>query len=295
MNSAPGTGPLWIVGAGRAGLALGLSLFRAGWDCDLVVCGRDEAAPEHPLFEGAASPARYTRSLPRADEPVRGLVLAVPDAALAEVASAVASTGRRGGEPALHLSGAYGAAVLAPLASAGWSTGALHPLAAVAEGTAGADRLRLVWWGVEATGAALGLATAIVDATDGRMLRIAPGAKPVYHAAAVFASNYVVALLGVAERLMADAGVDAEDARDALTALAEGAVENVADAGPAAALTGPVARGDDVTVRAHLEHLSGGDRPLYCRLAAAALDLARAGGADEAAVERIERALEEAG
>ena len=76
-----------------------------------------------------------------------------------------------------------------------------------------------------------------------------------YHAAAVFASNYAVALLAVAEQLMVRAGVGAADAQAALARLAAGAVENVAAHGPIAALTGPIVRGDAETVERHLTRL----------------------------------------
>jgi predicted short-subunit dehydrogenase-like oxidoreductase (DUF2520 family) len=140
---------------------------------------------------------------------------------------------------------------------------------------------------VEGGGAALGLAERIVHACGGHALRIAPGGKAAYHAAAVFASNYAVALLSVAERLMEQAGVDAADARPALTALAAGAVENVGARGPEAALTGPIVRGDVETVALHLGRLSADERALYSLLGREALRLARRAGLEDAAAERM--------
>jgi predicted short-subunit dehydrogenase-like oxidoreductase (DUF2520 family) len=64
-------------------------------------------------------------------------------------------------------------------------------------------------------------------------------------------------------------------------------VENVGDRGPAAALTGPVARGDAEVVARHLARLSGDERRLYSLLAAEALRLARARGLDAAAAARV--------
>jgi predicted short-subunit dehydrogenase-like oxidoreductase (DUF2520 family) len=159
----------------------------------------------------------------------------------------------------------------------------------------GTDRLRGATFGVEGDGDARALAERLVAACEGRVLSIRPGGKALYHAAAVFASNYAVALLSIAGRLMGEAGIAAEDAQPALTALAAGAVENVAALGPAAALTGPVARGDAETVARHLARLSGRDRGVYCLLALEALELARARGTDPAALARLRDLLGEEG
>jgi hypothetical protein len=284
---------LWIIGAGRAGLALGLLLSRMGAVRSLSYSGRRPSPPSHPLFAGPQPTALYTTGTEEPQGPVSGVLIAVPDVALPRVAGELAGAGLPTDTPVLHLSGALGAEVLEPLAQAGCSVGALHPLAAVADPVAGAERLRGVWWGVEAAGAARRLAERIVAAADGRVLPLSPGAKAPYHAAAVFASNYVVVLLGVAEAMLERAGIETGDARAALCALAGGAVANVAATGPAAALTGPVARGDLETLRLHLQSLSEPELALYSPLARAALGLARQRGLDAAAAEGITRLLEE--
>jgi predicted short-subunit dehydrogenase-like oxidoreductase (DUF2520 family) len=292
MSPASGGDHLWIVGAGRAGLALGLLLFRSGALAGLTVTGRRSDPPAHPLFDGSFPGARYTDQLEPPD-PLTGVLLAVPDDVLSAAAARLAGVGVSAGTPVLHLCGAQGAEVLRPLAEAGCATGALHPLVAIADAATGAERLRGAWWGVEADGAALTLAEHIVAAAEGQVLAVAPGGKALYHAAAVFAANYAVALLGTAERLMERAGVEPAAARAALTTLAAGAVANVARSGPAAALTGPVARGDAETLRLHLRRLSEAERALYSVLARAALGLARERGLESGAAERIERVLEE--
>ncbi|HEU0079970.1 MAG TPA: DUF2520 domain-containing protein, partial [Longimicrobiaceae bacterium] len=273
------------------GLALGLLLHRAGAVAPLVYTGRGDSAPAHPLFAADPPAAAY---LPWRDAPpagVGGVLLAVPDAAVPAVAERLANLPLPPEIPVLHLSGSLGMEALAMPARAGHPVGGLHPLCAVADPVEGADRLRGATFGVEGEGAARALAERIVRAAGGTTLELPPGSRTAYHASAVFASNYVVALLAVAERLMESAGIPAELARPALAGLAAGAVENVRDDGPAAALTGPVARGDAETVARHLARLSGDERRLYSLLAAEALRLARARGLDAAAADRVEELI----
>ena len=106
----------------------------------------------------------------------------------------------------------------------------------------------------------------------------------------MFASNCRVVRAAIAARLMSDAGVDAEPARGAVEQLRALAAAHLAGHDPAAALTGPVVRGDAVMVRRHLEALAGDDdaRAAYLALSRAALDMATL---DEAAESELRRAL----
>ncbi len=294
MTHGPGrVGHLRIVGAGRVGLALATALHRAGAADALTLSGRRDAPPAHPLLDGGAPAAAWLGASYAVPADAAGVLLAVPDRAIPDVVARLADSVLPPGIPFLHAGGSLDAGALAPLRALGHPVGSVHPLAAVADPVAGAERLRGASFGVEGDGAARGLALAIVAACGGTPLEVAAGGKPLYHAAAVFASNYAVALLSVAERLMERAGVPAESARPALAALVAGAVANVAERGPAAALTGPVARGDDATVALHLARLSGDERALYSLLGREALALAAAAGLDGNAEERLRSRLGE--
>jgi len=284
---------LWIIGPGRLGLALGLRLAETGAVGMLAYSGRSTAAPAHPLFSHHPGLARYQAGLAAPPSPGTGVLITVPDDALPGVAAALAKLDLPVELPILHASGSLSTDVLEPLARRGNPVGGLHPLAAIADPVDGAERLRGATFGVEGEGAARALAERIVAACEGRVLRIQPGGKALYHAAAVFASNYAVALLSMAQRLMVRSGVGDLDARAALTRLAAGAVENVAARGTAAALTGPIARGDAETVARHLARLSGAERGVYSLLGREALELAAARGLDAAAVERLRSLLGE--
>jgi len=91
---------------------------------------------------------------------------------------------------------------------------------------------------------ALAIARALAARLGMRATTVADADRAAYHAAASIASNFLVTLEGAAERLAATAGVD----RELLAPLVRAAVENWVRLGAEQALTGPIARGDEVTV-----------------------------------------------
>jgi predicted short-subunit dehydrogenase-like oxidoreductase (DUF2520 family) len=114
------------------------------------------------------------------------------------------------------------------------------------------------------------IAHEVVAALDGEAVEVDDADRAAHHAAAVIASNHLVALMGQVERVAAAAGVPLAAYLD----LAAAALANVTELGPAAALTGPVARGDAATVARHLAALPADERPAYVAMAAAAARLA---------------------
>ncbi|MBL8777277.1 MAG: DUF2520 domain-containing protein [Acidimicrobiales bacterium] len=176
------------------------------------------------------------------------LIIATPDAAIADVAASV--------EPAdavvAHLAGSLGLGALAPHAR----VAAVHPLVSLPNAEVGAERLRDgAWFAI----AGDPLAAEVVADLAGHAFEVADDDRAAYHAAACIASNHLVALLGQVERVAATAGVPLE----AYLSLVRGTVDNVAALGPAAALTGPAARGDWATIERHLEALDPSERAAY--------------------------------
>lgn len=163
------------------------------------------------------------------------VLIATPDTVVADVAAAI----RPGRAVVAHVAGSLGLDVLAPHDR----RAALHPLMSLPDAEIGAERLTGGWFAVAGDPLVADLAAAL----GGRTFEIADDDRALYHAAAAVASNHLVALLGHAQRLGASVGVPA----DALMALALGSAENAVALGPAAALTGPAARGDEATLAAH--------------------------------------------
>jgi predicted short-subunit dehydrogenase-like oxidoreductase (DUF2520 family) len=273
------------------GLALGAALRKADAVERLIYYGRSLEPPPHPLFDGGTA-AEYRVGPHPLPAEINIVILAVPDTALAEVAYDLAAAGPPpAGCVALHLAGAISTEVLAPLHARDFVVGSMHPLQAIADPWHSGDRLIGAAYAIAGEPAAISTARRLVNALDGLPLVIAPTKRPVYHASAVVASNYLIALLAFAVRLMMEAGVSESDAVTALLPLMHGTLENLEQLGVGAALTGPIARGDSDTVRLHLTRLSESDRALYSGLGLELLRVARAAGLDPAKAAELESLL----
>ena len=171
-------------------------------------------------------------------EPATVVLLCVPDREIAAAADAV----RGAADFVGHTSGAT------PIGDVGVDFG-LHPLRAFV-GTERADSFHGIGCAVAGTSAeALGVAEELAAAVGGEPFPVADAQRAGYHAAASIASNFLVTLEAAAETMAAASGFAASDMRRHLAPLVRGTVENWAEHGPRAALTGPIARGDEPTVQ----------------------------------------------
>ncbi|MGC9951710.1 MAG: F420-dependent NADP oxidoreductase [Bryobacteraceae bacterium] len=282
--------PIAIAGAGRIGQALG-RLLRERGESVVAVASRDpERAAEAAAFVGGGARAATYAEIP---QHAAHVLIAVPDDAIAEVAHALAVAGMCGGI-ALHTSGARGPEALADLAAAGVACGTLHPLQTVANPQEGVRVLRGVAFAIDGPLEAAAWAGRLAVLLDGVPLHVPSASRPLYHAAAVMASNYLIALISTAVILMKEAGVEEAIARRALEPLARTSLENAFRLGPAAALTGPIARGDADTVRGHLAALAKAPASvtsLYRAAGLATVEIARQRGLAEPQAGTIEKLL----
>jgi predicted short-subunit dehydrogenase-like oxidoreductase (DUF2520 family) len=220
------------------------------------------------------------------------IVLAVPDDAIAEVARQLAAAGAvDDSQIVLHLSGMHDRRALRALEGRAAALGSFHPLQTIADPATAAARWRGAYAAVEGDRAAVLEGRRLAALLGLTPVEMASSAKAVYHAGAVIASNYVVALAGMAARLAAEAGIPVELANRLYLPMVMGAAENLQRQGAVEALTGPVRRGDEATLRGHLEALPLADRPLYARLGLEALRLAREAGLEEGKAAEVERVL----
>ena len=258
-----------LVGPGRAGSSVALALVAHGWRA-VAVAGRSYEAPStrHAVARLGAPPISVADAGFDADL----VVIATPDADIDVVADALAPN-LDPGALVVHLSGARGLDALLPILDTrpDVRVGALHPLQTFS--AADPERLKGAWAAVAGPAAVTDLAIEL----GLRPFVITDDERASYHAAAVVASNHLVALLGQVERLAAAAGVPFE----AFVPLMRASFDNAAAQSPMLALTGPVARGDLATVAAHLNALPEREQDAYRALARAALALS---GRDDAAL-----------
>lgn len=294
MSTRPRIG---IIGGGVVGSALGRALTVAGYPVAAVASRQATTAVAAAAFiagdDGDAPAVTDPAGVAAAADLV---ICSVPDRAIAEVARTLAAAPLRPALLVVHCAGALDAAELQPVAEAGARIGGLHPMQAFADAVGAADALSGATFGIEGGDAELAELTAIVEALGGVPLRIRPGGKVRYHAAAAILSNYTSVLAQAATELLASVGNEPEAALAALMPLLRGTVANLGSVGVPDALTGPIARGDAATVAKHLDDLATAGphlRQAYIALGHLAVDMALAKGSiDEAAATQLRSTLD---
>ncbi|MBN2233114.1 MAG: DUF2520 domain-containing protein [Deltaproteobacteria bacterium] len=269
--------PLAVIGCGRVGGALAVLLERAGFSvtglCDRHAGRRDDVARR--LVGGPVCAARPEVAVAGA----RLVLIATQDrniaAAAAELAAAAIDWQDRA---AAHLSGLHPASLLAPLARSGALVFSFHPLQSIASIDMALDVLPGSFFAFEGDEQAADLALGLATVLRGTLVPLVAADKALYHGAAVVASNFFIALEYMAFGMLEAAGIEPDRAREMLLPLVRGSLENLARNGPVDALTGPIVRGDDATVAAHLGALAvklPGRRSLYRELARLNVELAQ--------------------
>jgi predicted short-subunit dehydrogenase-like oxidoreductase (DUF2520 family) len=181
------------------------------------------------------------------------------------------------GQAMIHTSGALGAEVLAPAMAAGTQIGSFHPLVAFADIERAIAALKGATVAIEGDDQLAALLSDMAERLGAHAVRLRPGSKAAYHAAAVLAAGGFIALLDAIAELGAVAGLDEAGSLSIYGPLVEGTLGNAKALGIRAALTGPMTRGDVGTLSAHLAALAEhapGVLPLYVAAAHREIDLA---------------------
>jgi predicted short-subunit dehydrogenase-like oxidoreductase (DUF2520 family) len=238
-----------VIGAGRAGTALGAALARAGHAVIAASAVSDASVRRaHEAFPGAVitDPGQVIRQADLA-------LLTVPDDVLPGLVAGLAATGAPvQGRMLAHASGRHGLAVLEPAVRLGGLPLALHPVMTFTGRSDDVDRLRGTCFGVTAPEALRPAAEALVIEMGGEPVFILDEHRDLYHAALAGAANHLITLVAQAADLLRAAGV-ADPAR-LLGPLLSASLDNALRLGDVG-LTGPVARGDAETVAAHVTAL----------------------------------------
>lgn len=224
---------LGILGGGRAAWAFGSAWRRAALPLSGVWLRPESGSRLPELLE---TPRQEIATLAANSDL---LLIAVSDAAIASVAAHLPATSAI----VMHASGALRSV------RGGFS---LHPLKSLPPVGQPSDLTGTL---LVFEGAHRDVAEEIAARCGARFAEVAAEQKPLYHAAAVFGSNYVAAVLDIAEQLMRQAGV--EDVRSDLVHLAHSAIDNWSAHTDARRFTGPAIRGDAAVIASHIEALAG--------------------------------------
>jgi len=282
-----------IVGPGRLGQTLARLLGPAGYRLQAVVSRDPERAKAAAAFAGVPGAASCDlRSLAGAEL----VLLSVPDDHITACAAAVEATAVLAPETVLaHCSGIHPAALLKQVNPQRPAL-SLHPLQTFASPEAGVAALPGSPWSLEGDDAARPRGEALIRALGGEPFHLDAAQKPLYHAAASVTANFQAALFRAACEMLGGCGFTTGEARHLLTPLFATSARNIAELGPEAALTGPIARGDVQTVATHLAALtplSPDLQQLYRSLARQTIKTALAKGSlAPAAAEMIARLLD---
>ncbi|MYN46315.1 DUF2520 domain-containing protein [Pseudoduganella sp. FT93W] len=247
-----------LIGAGHVGRVLGrLLVAQAGWQLQQVLTRSAASAAQAVEFIGSGSAIDTYAAL----APAQVFILAVGDDQIVPASEALAQAVPLAGSVVFHCSGALASDRLQAVRAAGGAVASVHPIRSFADPQAVAQAFAGTYCGMEGDAAALAVLTPALQAIGAQPVPIDAAAKTVYHAAAVFASNYLVTVLDAALRAYQAAGIPEAVARQLVQPLASESMANVLRLGAATALSGPIARGDMATVERQLQAVSAWDGP----------------------------------
>lgn len=235
-----------IIGGGRVGRVLGrLFAQQNGLLVQDVLTRSNDSASDAVAFIGAGRACSDMAELRVADVTLMG----VPDDQITVVCAALAASGLLNGNSIVfHCSGALSSEALSAARARGAAVASVHPVRSFADAEAVAQNFPGTFCGIEGDARALQLLQQALLAIGARLVPIDAGAKTLYHAASVFASNYLTTIIDTALRAYSAAGIAPDLARQMAQPLITESLANIFKLGPEQALTGPIARGDLATV-----------------------------------------------
>jgi predicted short-subunit dehydrogenase-like oxidoreductase (DUF2520 family) len=243
-----------IIGAGVVGTSLGYLLKKNGYKIVSIGSRTLASAEKAREFIGEG---RATDDVISAASSSGIVFITTPDDAIEEVCNKIAEKdGFQKGAVVFHVSGALPSTILITARKKGAKIASLHPLQSLASVEEGIKNIPGSYFFMEGDKEALSVAREIVNAFGGKEITLDVKKKVLYHAGAAVASNFLVATIGFAMELFETAGINREDALEAIKPLINGTIKNIYNLGIPKALTGPISRGDKKVVEDHLKAIS---------------------------------------
>jgi len=238
-----------IVGAGKVGSVLARALYSHGYQLVGIVSRTLESA--HQLADQFVVAAGTTESPIVQNAQI--VFITTPDRCIAEIVGQIANNnGFYPGQVVIHTSGCLPVEILKPASDHGAFIGCMHPLQSFANKDVAGENLAGVYFALSGQVQTVEQAEKIVKVFGGKSFTMLDKDKALYHAAACIVSNYTASLMHWASQIYGRFGLSSEESSAALLPLLQGTVNNIREMGPTQGLTGPISRGDDITVNAHI-------------------------------------------
>jgi predicted short-subunit dehydrogenase-like oxidoreductase (DUF2520 family) len=238
-----------FIGAGTTATALAVRLSQKG--CTVVAVFSRTLSSAQKLARLVPS-CQVCYAAQEVADTAEIVFITTPDDVIAQVCGEVQW---RKGQSVVHCSGAHSVDILEPARKLGAAVGSFHPLQTFADVDQAVENLPGSTFALEAEEPLLSMLKKLTSLLNGNWVELKPGDKVLYHAAAVFACNYLVTLVKLALDLWLDFGVSSKEATRALLPLLAGTINNIDKVGLPDCLTGPIARGDSGTIERHLSAL----------------------------------------
>lgn len=279
-----------IIGCGRVGTALAKYLAKSGYVSAGLASKSLASAKRVADLLGVFG---FSNVLWEAAKKADIVFITTPDGAIKSACDNISEkNGFKSGSVVLHCSGALSSKELISAKTCGAYIGSMHPLQSFASTEYEFNPFSDIVTSVEGDREAVEAAKHVTEDIGSHCVTIKTEEKMLYHASAVVASNYLVTLLDLSLSLIKLAGMTGKDALRGLKPLIEGTISNVEKMGVQNALTGPIARGDILTIEKHLSEIeSKAPRllSLYKTLGLYTVEIAKGNGSiSEAVLKRLE-------
>jgi predicted short-subunit dehydrogenase-like oxidoreductase (DUF2520 family) len=238
-----------FIGAGTTGTALAVRFSQK--QCPVVAVASRNLTSAQKLASLVPN-CQICHTAQEVADAVELVFITTPDDIIAQVCGEVQW---HAGQNVVHCSGAHSVDILEPAKKLGADVGSFHPLQTFADVDQAIENLPGSTFSLEAEEPLLSTLKELTLLLNSHWVELKPGDKVLYHAAAVFACNYLVTLVKLALDLWRDFGVSSKEATKALLPLLNGTINNIENIGLPDCLTGPIARGDSGTIVRHLSAL----------------------------------------
>ncbi|MBW2340573.1 MAG: DUF2520 domain-containing protein [Deltaproteobacteria bacterium] len=283
---------LGFIGAGKVGTALAARLSKGSYP---VIAVANTGSPSAQKLADLVPGCQVFGSAQRVVDKAEHIFITTPDDFISKVVSGLTW---HPGQNVVHCSGAASIDILEPAERSGARVGSFHPCQAFASVDQAIENLPGSTFAIEAQTPLLDILKDMASSIECDWIVLKPGNKALYHAAAVFVSNYSVALLKVATDLFQNFDVPTAQATEVLMPLIQGNFNNIRNIGLPNCLTGPIARGDVSTIQKHIYALQEKEPSLlklYAELGLKTVPIALAKGTiDETVSETLENLLKTA-